>query len=36
MKIKSNKDLNIWKRSIGVVGDIYKITKISLRKKYMD
>jgi len=28
MKIKSYKDLNIWKRSIGVVEDIYKITKI--------
>jgi len=27
MKIKSYKDLNIWKRSIGVVEDIYKITK---------
>jgi four helix bundle protein len=28
MKIKSYKDLNIWKRSIVVVEDIYKITKI--------
>ena len=27
MKIKSYKDLNIWGRSIGVVEDIYKITK---------
>ena len=27
MKIKSYKDLNIWKRSIVVVEDIYKITK---------
>jgi four helix bundle protein len=27
MKIKSYKDLNIWKRSIGVVENIYKITK---------
>jgi len=27
MKIKSYKDLNIWKRSIEVVEDIYKITK---------
>ena len=27
MKIKSYKDLNIWKRSIGVVEGIYKITK---------
>ena len=27
MKIKSYKDLNIWKRSIGVVEDIHKITK---------
>ena len=27
MKIKSYKDLNIWKRSIKVVEDIYKITK---------
>ncbi len=27
MKIKSYKDLNIWKRSVGVVEDIYKITK---------
>ncbi|GAH57074.1 unnamed protein product [marine sediment metagenome] len=27
MKIKSYKDLNIWKRSIVVVKDIYKITK---------
>ena len=27
MKIKSYKDLNIWKRRIGVVEDIYKITK---------
>ena len=27
MKIKSYKDLNIWKRSIGVVEDIYKVTK---------
>jgi len=27
MKIKSYRDLNIWKRSIGVVEDIYKITK---------
>jgi len=27
MKIKSYRDLNIWKRSIKVVEDIYKITK---------
>lgn len=27
MKIKNYKDLNIWKRSIEVVEDIYKITK---------
>ena len=27
MKIKSYKDLNIWKRSIGLVEDIYKITQ---------
>ena len=27
MQIKNYKDLNIWKRSIGVVEDIYKITK---------
>ena len=27
MKIKNYKDLNIWKRSIKVVEDIYKITK---------
>ena len=27
MKIKSYKDLNIWKRSIKVVENIYKITK---------
>jgi len=27
MKIKSYKDLNIWKRSIKVVEDIYKTTK---------
>ena len=27
MKIKSYKDLNIWKRNIEVVEDIYKITK---------
>ena len=27
MKIKSYKDLNIWKRSIVLVEDIYKITK---------
>jgi four helix bundle protein len=27
MKIKNYKDLNIWKRSIGIVEDIYKITK---------
>jgi len=27
MKIKSYKDLNIWKRSIELVEDIYKITK---------
>ena len=27
MKIKSYKDLNIWKRSIGIVEDIYKVTK---------
>jgi len=27
MKIKSYKDLNIWKRSIEVVEDMYKITK---------
>jgi len=27
MKIKSYKDLNIWKRSIVAVEDIYKITK---------
>ena len=27
MKIESYNDLNIWKRSIGVVEDIYKITK---------
>jgi len=27
MKIKSYKDLNIWKRSIEVVEDVYKITK---------
>ncbi len=27
MKIRSYKDLNIWKRSIKVVEDIYKITK---------
>jgi len=27
MKIKSYKDLNIWKRSIEVVEDIYKMTK---------
>jgi len=27
VKIKSYKDLNIWKRSIGVFEDIYKITK---------
>jgi len=26
MKIKNYKDLNIWKRSIGLVEDIYKIT----------
>ena len=28
MKIKSYRDLNIWKKSIVVVEDIYKITKI--------
>jgi len=27
MKIKNYKDLDIWKRSIGVVENIYKITK---------
>ncbi len=27
MKIKSYKDLNIWKRSIGLVEEIYKITQ---------
>lgn len=27
MKIKNYKDLNIWKRSTGIVEDIYKITK---------
>jgi len=27
MKIKSYKDLNIWKRSIELVEDVYKITK---------
>jgi four helix bundle protein len=27
MKIKSYKDLNIWKRSIGLVEEIYIITK---------
>ena len=28
MKIKSYKDLNIWKRSIGLVKDLYEITSL--------
>jgi four helix bundle protein len=37
MKIKNYKDLNIWKRSIEIVEDIYKITKnFPKEEKYTD